>query len=327
MKTRSTAPTRPRSSGGVSSGPSVERMNMLSMSAAARRGERDEREHVAAREREDDREGAERGDRQEQLRADAPLDRADGEHERDHHRAGAGRGAQQAVAERADVQDVLREDGQQRGRTAEQHRHQVQRHRAEQRRLARMKRTPASASRSVGDGARRRGAPRRSPRHGEHAGGARPRGDRRDMNGAGAPSVQQPAMAGPTIVPTATPSVHRHHARQLLGRGARGEHRREGGRRVRLADADEQGEQVQGPERLSPAAVSKAMRGGRERDHREAEDRHAAAVAVVGGVPGGQREEQRRQELREADQAEHEGRRCGGTLPPQGGLHPTPTRW
>ena len=35
MKTRSTAPTRPRSSGGVSSGASVERMNTLSMSDAA----------------------------------------------------------------------------------------------------------------------------------------------------------------------------------------------------------------------------------------------------------------------------------------------------
>ena len=36
MKTRSTAFTRPRSSGGVSNGPSVERMNTLIMSAAAR---------------------------------------------------------------------------------------------------------------------------------------------------------------------------------------------------------------------------------------------------------------------------------------------------
>ena len=36
MNTRSTAPTRPRNSGGVRSGASVERMNTLSMSAAAR---------------------------------------------------------------------------------------------------------------------------------------------------------------------------------------------------------------------------------------------------------------------------------------------------
>ena len=55
---------------------------------------------------------------------------------------------------------------------------------------------------------------------------------------------------------------------------------------------------------------------------REAEDRHEAAVAVVGGVPGGQREEQRGQELREADQAEHERIAAAlVALPPEGGLH------
>ena len=37
MKTRSAAPTRPRSDAGVRSGPSVDRMNTLTMSLAARK--------------------------------------------------------------------------------------------------------------------------------------------------------------------------------------------------------------------------------------------------------------------------------------------------
>ena len=62
--------------------------------------------------------------------------------------------------------------------------------------------------------------------------------------------------------------------------------------------------------------------GGRERDHAQAEGRHEAPVAMVGGVPGGQREQQRRHELGQADQPQHERLAAADvSLPPERGLH------
>ena len=115
-----------------------------------------------------------------------------------------GRGAQQPVAERADVQDVLREDRQQRGRAAQQHGDEIERHRAEQRGRAQ---DEANALERLGEGRRARlvgrGAPARSTRGTKRTAAApRPAATAATTNGTGEPSrCSSPAATGPAIVP------------------------------------------------------------------------------------------------------------------------------
>ncbi len=117
-------------------------------------------------------------------------------------------GAQHAVAERADVQHVLREDRQQRGRAAQQHGDEVERHRAEQRGRAQ---DEAHALERVGERRRVRladqvRAPDRAPARAARAAAPSAGRDRRDDERHG--RAERGAAARPPIGPAIVPNCH-----------------------------------------------------------------------------------------------------------------------
>ena len=97
------------------------------MSARAEDGERDQREVVVARQAEDDGADAEGGDGDEQRAADLSAQREAREQQCHRGAADGGGAAQEAVLDRADMQDVLGVDRQQRHGAAEQHGEEVER--------------------------------------------------------------------------------------------------------------------------------------------------------------------------------------------------------
>jgi hypothetical protein len=223
------------------------------------------------------------------------------------------------------VQDVAGEHRQQRRRPAEQHGDQVERHRAEH---GRRTEDEAHALECVGERGRMRlvgevGPPDHRGDE-QHRDGAQAGGERSDDERRGRAHEMQQAGRDGTRDGAELPhgSVHRHHARQLVGRHARGQHRPVGRRGVRLPDADEQGQRIQRPHARVPRRGVEADARRRKRDHAEAEDRHQPPVAVVGGVAGRQGEEQRRHEFGQPDQTEHERIAAAGIpLPAERGLH------
>ena len=136
MNTISTAVTRPRMASGVASGTTVLRTKTLTRSAAPRMASAASDRAKFCRQREDDGGEAEDGDREIQRAAHAALQREIGEHDRHDDGADRRRRAQDTEADGADLQDVLGEDGKQRGDAAQQHGEQIQADGAEQQRLA-----------------------------------------------------------------------------------------------------------------------------------------------------------------------------------------------
>ena len=132
MKTISTAFTRPRTSSGRHERQDRRAEDDAHHVERAPERQREHREPHRAREPEDDHAGAEARYDEEQRRPGAPSDRVAGDDERRDERADRRRRAEEPEPGRADLEDVLREDRQQRDRAAEEHGEEVERDRAEQ---------------------------------------------------------------------------------------------------------------------------------------------------------------------------------------------------
>ncbi len=254
MNTISTAPTRPRSSFGVTSATVVERMFMLIMStkpltasAASESGRERERPKTTMHSAED-------GDDHDQRR---PRREAEGPAREDHtgdQGARRGRGAQDAETERADMEDRSREDGQQRGGAAEEHGEQVERDRPEQH--PRPQHEADAGDEAVQAGRRvagelANGAAVLEREHGDERAAEEHRGD--DVHELGLEREDQPADGRPgDDRDLARDRAQRHRARQELGRDELRRERTEGGPAHRARDTGRRREHEERPDRVRP---------------------------------------------------------------------------
>ena len=308
MNTRSTALTRPRSAGGVSIGASVLRTTMLTMSAPARAASANSE---STKLRESPKTIVNAPKSATTVNSVLPTRRCSGRVEMTAptiDRAHPGGRAQQAVADGADVQDVAGEHGQEGGRAAEEHGHQVERDGAQQRPRAE---DQADALEHVGEP----GLVLADVRHTEagreerqERGGRRRERGREQVRRRRADRLGDPAQRRP-----------RHHRRlpdrcrrrQPPGPGRApstpgGEQGAERGADERVPDPPAEREHVERPDR---GVARGRVRGERQRDDRAGHEPRTgdqAPVVAVDHVAGGQRQHDRRDELREPQEPEHE---------------------
>ena len=273
------------------------------MSRPAPSCEREHRQPHRAREPERDHADPEPGDDDEELRPCTTTDRVAGDQERRNERAHGRRSAEEPEAGRTDLEDVLREDRQERDGAAEEHREEIERDRAEQ-----DVRPPneANARHHLVEphdtlGRRDPTAPK-----GQHAAERDQR--QRDCNCVDELRLDREEEAA---------DCGAHHRRQLerdrslcerahqdLLRHERWRERPAGGRTDCASDPLHES---QGEERPHPLRAR--CRHGKEPNEDDHVERHhhreqVPAGHAVGQLAGGQREEEQRQELGEPDEPE-----------------------
>jgi hypothetical protein len=268
-------------------------------------GQRENREPERTRDREHDDRQAEHDDRLKHPQPGLAVDRAASEHGRHQQRADRGRAAQHAQPPRSGLEDVAREDRQQRGRAAEQHGEEIERNRAQDRRMRADERDAreqrAQRRRLQRDGRtvqpdraveERRQQPARGHRRVGHAGrdrvaeaAQRRPADRRDLEGAGG------------------------ERRRALQRAIRRDTGQERGR-GRTLERDHGAEHRDRREDLrhgQPSAeAAPGEEGSGQRFGALADLHHAAAVVAVRRVPRDEGERHGRDELHQPHQAEVE---------------------
>ena len=231
--------------------------------------------------------------------------------ERDRHHEGAGRrrAAQQAEASRPDMQDVLGEHRQQGGRAAQQHREQIQGDRAEHQPVAAH---IGEAVEHLHPGIARRarlGAGDRA----DQAQHQQPEQEQAERYGIG-----QPVVRGVEVAAHRRPEhrsrlprdrTHRDRGRQHGGGHQIGRERLQRRPCERARDAEQRGheEQPRQRDRARPGQPGEQPRAHGFQRHRPARD--PAPVDAIRHPAGDQRQDQQRQELRDADQPELKRRR------------------
>jgi hypothetical protein len=216
--------------------------------------------------------------------------------------AGAARSAEPP---RPDLQDVARIDRQQRGRAAEQHGEQVERQRAEDRRLA-------PDERDAREHRTQRDRLARGRRAAQRDGAAEHRGNRerdgaRAERGRCADAVQQPAERRPeNLRGLVGRGGQRGRARQVAARHDGRQQRRHRRRFERARGADERGERIDARRRQPAAGRAEQEHAGSQRLDALTDRRDAPPVVAVGHLPDDERQREHRHELRKPDEAERE---------------------
>ena len=308
MKTISTAFTRPRSSSGVTSGRIVERRTTLTMSNAAAEREREHREPHRAREPEDDHADAEAGDDDEERRPGVAPNRVAGDRERREERADRRRRAQEPETGRPDLEDVLREDRQQRDGAAEEHGEEIERDRAEEdvrptdeaNAGEHLVEPDRALGRGLAPAAQREHAPERDERR------ARSRRRRRARAGS---RRGCPPIAGPTTAESWNAIDRCASALTRISCGTSdGVSARPAGAPIALPTPWHEREREERPDVLGVRRSSPPSSPDEHDDVRATTITASRSPArhAIRQVAGRQREQQQREELREPDQAEVE---------------------
>ncbi len=136
MNRKLTAPTRPRIASGVANCTSDVRITTLTMSAAPMTASASTESQTWCREREHHGRDAEHDDRLKHPHSHSAGNGVAGKQRRHRQRADGWRGTQYAQSPRSGLQNVTGVDRQKRGGAAQQHGEQVERDRAQDRRIA-----------------------------------------------------------------------------------------------------------------------------------------------------------------------------------------------
>ncbi len=274
----------------------------------ARRGIGGEREREPGRDAEDDRRDAIGRDRQQQHEADPPDRRQEEQGDGGREGTDLEGGGEQSVARGADAQYVVREDGQQRRRAAEDHGEEVEAHRAEH---DRVREDVAQTFEHRGDGDRALPRGRRPDRE-EHQQRDRSRDEERAGEiGGGDPECgdDEPGQRGPEREGERTDRRGgRDDARELLHRDEQGQQRRT--RRIRegRGGGHDHDRRVEQRGRVGLAAqCEERQRARRCEGGRLGGLDHTPPLVSIRRESGRQRQQEGGEELDETEQAEIEG--------------------